>query len=664
MSLGTRIGIGFACLILIAAALGTIAVWNMTNVEEHARELSTEDIPMVALGNNVERHSLKTMFAMRGYMYTGNEVFWTEGQKELQDVRKYLEDIRKLAEKSTDQQSALAAAKQMKDDAEHYSRLATDTQGTIVRLSELHTLMDEQSALYQQEAAAYLKTMGDTLISEIVEGKEMSTLIERFSKVIWGNEIIALGNEVHIASLQAEARRDPKTIQEALPVFDKMEKLLDEVEALTRQEANRRQLEKIRAAARQYKQAMLDTLQAWDEQTKLNEDRGKVVNNVLAGAEKIAQDGMKACTLVADEAVASLHRSSTIMISGLVVALIVGVLMAVFITRSITKPINAVIESLRAGANQVSAASGQVSESSQQMAEGASEQASSLEETSSSLEEMASMTRQNADSANQCNSLMGEAKQVVGEMAHAMEDMSSAIQKIKTSSNETAKIIKTIDEIAFQTNLLALNAAVEAARAGEAGKGFAVVAEEVRNLARRSAEAAKQTAALLEESQKNSESGVTVAGRVNDALGKTVNNAGKVAQLISEIMAASNEQAQGIDQINTAVSQMDKVTQSNAANAEESASASEELNAQAGQLNDLVNQLVRIVSGAHTTDSARDTLSVQREADEPTRNVQLTRQQATIPAPHPVRKALPGKEKKIVKPEDVIPLDDSDLKDF
>jgi methyl-accepting chemotaxis protein len=270
----------------------------------------------------------------------------------------------------------------------------------------------------------------------------------------------------------------------------------------------------------------------------------------------------------------------------------------VFLSLGITRPINHIITGLIEGAEQVTSASGQVSAASQSLAEGATEQAAGLEETSSSLEEMSSMTKQNADNAQQANALASEAKKSAGTGAESMSRMNQAILDIQKSSDETAKIIKVIDEIAFQTNLLALNAAVEAARAGEAGKGFAVVAEEVRNLAMRSAEAAKNTARMIEESVKNSKNGVDIATEVGKVLAEIVQSVGKTTDLVSEIAAASQEQAQGIDQVNTAVAQMDKVTQQNAANAEESASASEELSAQAESMKEVVGQLVALVGGA------------------------------------------------------------------
>jgi methyl-accepting chemotaxis protein len=288
---------------------------------------------------------------------------------------------------------------------------------------------------------------------------------------------------------------------------------------------------------------------------------------------------------------------NTVLIVG-IAAFIMGILLAWFITRSITNPINRIITGLTEGAEQVSSAAGQVSSASQSLAEGSTEQAAGLEETSSSLEEMASMTKQNADNAQQANTLAGEARKAADTGTDAMERMSTAINDIQKSSDETAKIIKVIDEIAFQTNLLALNAAVEAARAGEAGKGFAVVAEEVRNLAMRSAEAAKNTSAMIEESVKNSKNGVDIAAEVGKVLEEIVQGIGKTTDLVSEIAAASQEQAQGIDQVNTAMAQLDKVTQQNAANAEESASASEELTAQAESMNDVVNELVALAGSA------------------------------------------------------------------
>ena len=280
------------------------------------------------------------------------------------------------------------------------------------------------------------------------------------------------------------------------------------------------------------------------------------------------------------------------------VALSVIVVIAFFFARSISSPLARIISSLTMGAEQTYSASGQVADASQSLAQGASEQAAAIEETSSSIEEMGSMIKQSAANADEARTLSTDARDAATKGGEAMSRMSLAIDDIKQSSDETAKILKTIDEIAFQTNLLALNAAVEAARAGEAGKGFAVVAEEVRNLAQRSAEAAKNTAEMIEGSVRNADRGVDISKEVAGALQEIADGSSKVSDLVSEIAAATNEQSLGILQINTAVTEMDHVTQANAANAEESASASEELSAQSGELSGTVQELQRLVGGA------------------------------------------------------------------
>ncbi len=273
------------------------------------------------------------------------------------------------------------------------------------------------------------------------------------------------------------------------------------------------------------------------------------------------------------------------------------VIAILWFARSIVLPINRIIEGLIQGAGQVAAASGEISSTSQSLAEGSSQQAASIEETSSSMEEMSSMTKKNAENASHADGLMKEANTVVSNANESMGQLTLSMDDISKASKETSKIIKTIDEIAFQTNLLALNAAVEAARAGEAGAGFAVVADEVRNLAMRAADAAKNTAGLIEGTVKNVNDGSELVSATNHAFSQVAETTSKVGDIVAEISEASNEQSSGIEQVNTAITEMDNVVQQNAANAEESASASEEMNAQAEQLKEYVGDLFELVTG-------------------------------------------------------------------
>ena len=336
-----------------------------------------------------------------------------------------------------------------------------------------------------------------------------------------------------------------------------------------------------------------------------------------------------------------------------VIAIMAGMLLAFIIGRGIVLVLSRITGGMSEGAGQVASAAGQVSSSSQSMAEGASQQAASIEETSSSMEEMSSMTRKNSENAGMADNLMKEANQVVITANESMAQLNLSMADISKASEETSKIIKTIDEIAFQTNLLALNAAVEAARAGEAGAGFAVVADEVRNLAMRAADAAKDTASLIEGTIKKVNDGSTLVTTTNDAFRKVAESTAKVGSLVSEIAGASKEQSSGIEQVNIAISEMDKVVQQNAANAEESASASEEMNAQAEQLKDYVGELVMMVKGKKD------------------QNVRTGQNRSVKTISHLKHPSGSGKKKRLIhnakeiRPDQIIPFDDDeDFQDF
>ena len=491
----------------------------------------------------------------------------------------------------------------------------------VEAVAKPHQRLHESAA--QIEAAL---ARGDKQYAESLFNSQTLPALEEVAALISG----IITKEQELVAAQEEARRLYKT--QTMPALVETQQALNGLKA----EVDGA-LEGMNEAKRIFAQETVPALQSTQE--LLEKLRAETKKHIMTDVAMLdAAQGTK--------------RNVTVLGAA---AIVIGILFAFFIARGITSVLRDISEQMGTGAEQVTAASSQVSSASQSLAEGASENAAALEETSASLEEMSSMTKQNADNAAQANSLMDLTTSTVARAGDSMKQMTSSMEDISSSGKEIGKIIKTIDEIAFQTNLLALNAAVEAARAGEAGQGFAVVADEVRNLAQRAAEAAKNTAELIEGTILKIDDGNRLVKSTDEAFSEVAVNAGKVGELVSEIAAASQEQAQGIDQINTAMTQMDQVTQQNAANAEESASASEELNAQAESMHDTVLELLRLVGGANGNHLTR-TPAVKAKLPRPKPKLDM-----------PARKtggALPAQHnRKVVQSDEVIPFDE-DFTDF
>jgi methyl-accepting chemotaxis protein len=551
-----------------------------------------------------------------------------------------------------------------------YDQLINETVAKTESITNTHKVLDESARKYMENCYTFLTTQGQQLDAEIKAGAEAAKLSEQAAKLGLINDIIDLGNQTRIANFKGQALNEPKMIQDALKSFSDIDKKIEEVRAKTVSETSLRQLADTKAAANAYRQAMNELIANLFALQELNGKRLKVGNEVLSIVSTSSQAGMGQMREMATNAIATITSASLILLIGLGISIALGIGLAVLTTLSITRPINRVSEGLADGAEQVAAASGQVASASQQLAEGSSQQAAAIEETSSSLEEMSSMTKQNADHANQANHLMKEVHQTVAQANQSMVHLTGSMLDISKASEETQKIIKTIDEIAFQTNLLALNAAVEAARAGEAGAGFAVVADEVRNLAMRAAEAAKNTASLIEGTVKTVKAGCELVEATSKEFSGVTASVSKSGELVGEINEASREQAQGIDQINRAATEMDQVTQRNAANAEESAAAAEEMNAQAEQMKAFVAELMTLVHG-NSNGAASG-----RKAQSPSRHyaasgVVAAEGRNALPANAGGRGRGKGKAKsgdlmmpRELRPDQVIPLEREEFEDF
>ncbi|WP_419778817.1 methyl-accepting chemotaxis protein [Maridesulfovibrio sp.] len=611
LKLGLKLGLGFGCLILIAMVLGGVAILNMQQVSNESERLAHEYVPEVAIANELERSSLLAMYAMRGYSLSEKESFWQEGEKAIASVNNSLKKAQGHVEKYPDLIQLKKDVIRARDGVTKYSGLATKTNQLIVAMAANRQQMDKAAGKYIKNCADFLLSQNEAMERELKSGAYPEKLIERLEKITLINDIIDLGNDTRVKNFRSQATRDPEEMRSAMENFPKMEEKFKALSKITRQQFNIDQISNTRAAAKAYGAAMQSFLDNFLALQDINKGRGVVANEVLEAAKGTAMAGVDATQLRANDAVSALGEASTVMVVGLIVALILGLLMAVFLTKMITGPVmkgvrfakylsdgdltktidvhqkdeigilaealrnmkdklTEVVSDVQSATDNVASGSEELSASSESLSQGATEQAASIEEVSSSMEQMASNISQNAQNAKETDELATKSARDAKESGIAVTQTVDAMKSI-------AEKISIIEEIARQTNLLALNAAIEAARAGEHGKGFAVVAAEVRKLAERSGRAASEISEL-------SSTSVDVAEKAGQMLEALVPDIEKTASLVQEISAASDEQNAGAGQINQAITQLDTVIQQNASASEEMASTSEELSGQAQQL--------------------------------------------------------------------------------
>jgi len=630
LTIGKKIALGFGALILIAALLGGIAIFSMKAVQTEAQTLAEGYVPESEVAGDLQDAFAKTVLAIRSYGFTADNAYLDEARKSLVEVHKQQlaaqalskahPELIKLGENLKAIEPALARFEGFVDQTE------SENKDIVLAREKLN-----------QTAAGFITNI-DQLIAgqksrqetEIKAATEAPKLQQRADKLALANSIRDEGEAARIAIFKSQVLRDPKLIEEGLARFDVMDKQFDSLQAMLTVQQDIDELKQIKVDAHAYREAMTAIR---DDSAALGDTTQKriaAMGSVAALVQDTQDTGMKGTVEAATGSMQTLVAASATIKIGLAVALLIAIVIAFVIIRNSNRVLTHVAHALEDGSNQIVAASSQVSSASQMLAEGASEQASSLEETSSSLEEMASMTKRNSDNARQANELAKEAREAADKGVGDMQTMAAAMDAIKVSSDDIAKIIKTIDEIAFQTNILALNAAVEAARAGEAGMGFAVVADEVRNLSQRCAQAAKETAGKIEGAIVRTGQGVEISSKVAAVLNEIVAKIRRVDELVTEVAGASNEQTDGITQINSAVSQMDNVTQNTAATAEESAAAAQELNAQAEIMKQSVAELLQLVGGRTTAGAPAPAMRRQEAA------VRRPVRAATVALPPPV----------------------------
>ncbi len=661
MTLGAKITFGFGIILVIMLILGGIGVYNMNKGSDTSYGLAEKYGPEVELMSRLERNVMLMMYELRGYNFTGDEKYLTSGKDRLDRAKQRIEEAEKLVADHPDLVALKKGIAGIETPLLEYEKLISQTEEEINKQNKDIDRMDESAGRFVKNINQYLKDLTAATKELLRSGISPAEAIERADMATMANDIVDLGNEVRIENFKAQASGEYDLVRAVLSNFDEIDRLVDELNKLTTDQKALNELQETKNAMNDYEEAVKNILVVNAELSKINQGRVVTGDEARAGAEDIARVAVNEINEQSDEAYAQLNSASLTMIIGLISALIIAIVAAMVIIRSVTRPTIEAVRTIAEANSQVVAASDQISASSQSLAQGASEQASSVEEVSATVEESTAINNQNSENGREANALSKAANDAATMGNDKIQHLMTAMKKITEASEQIAKIIKTIDEIAFQTNLLALNAAVEAARAGEHGLGFAVVADEVKNLAQRSANAAKETADIIEGALEEIKNGNKIAQETNDSFTEILEKVKKTSDLIGEIATSVTEQAEGMNQVATAMGQIDQVTQQNAANSEQAAAAAEQLNAQALAMMQSVEGIGRMVgydASVHM-DSHQSSSSDRHIEHKPKKSEKQSQASHNKQIPH--KKETPKKQN---KDDDIFPLDEDDLKEF
>lgn len=615
LKMAGKMTLGFGSVLLIVAVAVVILVINMLSVQTLAHEMDNEYLPEVEIATELERNALQTMYNMRAYSLNFSEEYLAAGFEFIAAIQEEIKKAEALSTQYPELVKLKESTAEVKKNLAEYMNLGDQTEAVVNRILELRTELDKSAAEFKAQTASFLMSQEEQYDEDLAAGKNNAALRERVRKIYLINDIIDLGNEARVNAFKAQLNVDYQVAEKAVEYLYDIDADLKELKAMTRKQQNLDEMSRIDAARLSYAAGMTEIADLYKRLEDINTRRGAAADSVLAAAQNVSAAGLSQTVDKAQQSVATIQLLMQIIAVGFTLAIIISVLIALFLTLSITRALRKgvdfaqelsegnlttelnvnqrdeigmlaealrdmkdklkeVVVEVRNSSLMVSQGSQQLASTAEQISQGATEQASTAEEVSSSMEEIGASIRQNTDNASQTEKIATKA-------AEDAELGGAAVLDAVDAMNLIAEKIKVIEEIARNTNLLSLNAAIEAARAGEHGKGFAVVASEVGKLAANSQAAANEILELANTS-------VQKADNAGEKIKDIIPDIRRTADLVQEISATSIEQNTGAEQVNQVMIQLDQVIQQNAAAAEESSSMSEELSSQAEKLLEMI----------------------------------------------------------------------------